>query len=308
MLRRVNGPHPSRQKAFSLVELLTVIVLMVPLLAMMLSLLFFSLRTIEYLREVQLATIRAQSAVHLLLVPLEQGAFGLPTDVNEYKMGFMNAPYAPFNWSGPVSVRDAVLTHGRKRRDGVFRLAYGTSSPANLRYLINVGTTQYSLILTNAADGAEPYNSYKYFPKNWVLFGASKPKNPPLLVIERSGTRIKVRHNSPSVPTIVENDTVHYFRALEVEVLDGVLSTNDFSGSGVQPRIEGIMDARFKWDPANQTMTLFILARGDKILEKKSSLPKEWDTAYSADVPENAFNYTLVARCVKVKIRNYAAD
>jgi hypothetical protein len=109
--------------------------------------------------------------------------------------------------------------------------------------------------------------------------------------------------------SIPENDQIFNLRALECEVRtrgdDLALLTNDHSGSGWQPRVEGVIDIRFELEEYGRILRVLTLTRGKHRYPYvvTRNIPG-WPEEYSADIPASARHYMLMANEASFALKN----
>ena len=232
--------------------------------------------------------------------------YGMPRDFSTYRSSF-NIASAPFNWAGPLSVlplTSALTT----RENAICRVAYAVPSGADLRSTFPIESHDFWINLNNVAPNADPKLAWGYKPENWILFGAMQPHSFPLLVIQKTGNSLSIRAPSAAVGgSISEGDELCYFRVMEARAYGGVFYTNDYSGSGMQPRVDGVVDVRFDWDSARELITVSVLARGDTRREKPfAKIPDSWPDVYSMDLGADVYHYVLEGVQFSMKMKNWS--
>jgi hypothetical protein len=111
--------------------------------------------------------------------------------------------------------------------------------------------------------------------------------------------------------SIPENDEIFGIRALECEVRkrndDFALFTNDQTGSGWQPRVNGVIDIRFALDRKNRLVTVETLTRGAHRYENTvtSDALEEWRKKYGGDIPEESRHYRLASNTAVFELKNF---
>lgn len=311
-----------RRSAFTLAEL--------PLSALVASLVLMGLaavayhcvETLRYVEDLRASHIRAERVFSILRVPLEHCGYGMPADAEEYKRAFSGLALPPFNWDGPFSVTFAMVG-ARKRENATCRIVYGVFALTRTSLdtclsgdVMNVTATGLPYLLERPHTFAPPTSV-----KNWLLFGAMSPTAYPLwqngvAVASSDGTIIPLKLGSgvsPAPDTFVpENDELHYLRALGCNAGlhptgDFVFFTDDHTGSGKQPRVEGIVDARFEWDKVHNLVTVYLLVRGENRYDRMKTIGavKNWPTAYDADIAEEARRYRLFVHKLTCELKNF---
>lgn len=295
-----------RSKGLSLVELMIALSLNAVIFGGLFVILFHFVAFYDHMREKRIALQRCETVIALLMDPLTHCGYGMPLDASAYRSSF-NVTSAPFNWAGPLSV--APLTAGSlTRKNAICRIAYAVPSGVRLRSSLSVEPHDFWINLGASPTHADPKLSVSYKPENWVLFGAMRPSNIfPLLVLNKADKSLFVRAPVGAAGgVLVEGDELGYFRVLEARAYGDTFYTNDYSGSGLQPRVDGIIDVRFDWDSAAKLITVSVLARGDARRGKNSeNIPQNWPDAYRADLDADIFHYALEGRQFSLKMRNW---
>ena len=110
---------------------------------------------------------------------------------------------------------------------------------------------------------------------------------------------------------IPENDELFYLRAMECTIMkrddDFAFVTNDYTGSGWQPRVTGVVDVRFELDGSGRLLNVMTLTRGkwrhDEIITKGT--PQGWPAKYSSSIPEEARHYRLMTNRAAFALKNF---
>ena len=295
-----------RFKGLSIVELMIALMLSLLILGGLFYVLFHSVTFYDHIREKRIALQRCETVAALLLEPLMHCGYGMPLDSSAYRSSF-NAAYAPFNWAGPLSV--LPMTVGAiTKQNAICRIAYAVPSGVHLRGTYSMEPYDFWIQLNAPVANAGPKSAWGYKPENWILFGAIQPHSSPLAVINKAGNFLAVRAPLSAVGAVIsEGDELCYFRVMEAKASGGVFYTNDHSGSGMQPRVDGVVDVRFDWDSTRALMTVSILARGDTRREKPfSKIPNNWPDVYSADLDPDVYRYVLEGVQFSMKLKNWS--
>jgi hypothetical protein len=309
-----------RLSAFSLVELL-VSSLVAPLLLLGLAAaIYLPLRMMRHTDDIDTAQARAEMVFSILKKPLEQCGYGLPKDATRYRDSFQ-ATMEPFTWPGPISVDDSknalgVRENGKCRIMFAVRTAIRTISEASTSSdRLEVRTSGIPLSMLGEADDAYKENRIG----SWVVFGSmlpyclpARPYAKPVKLSNREAilslmvNRASYGGEKISIP---ENDQLFYLRALECEVRkrgdNFVFATKDHSGSGWQPRVDGVVDVRFELEEGGRILRVSTLTMGrhrypDAVTRK---IPG-WPEKYSEDIPDSARHYMLMANETSFTMKN----
>jgi hypothetical protein len=284
-------------------------------------LIYLPIRITQRADDINAAQTRAEMVFSILRNPLEQCGYGMPKKDAEYRQGF-GASVAPFNWPGPISV-SASNTALWKREKGVCRIAYGVGTKIRTLEAAVVSGDKVEIRVTGVPsllEGSAGDDYIENIVKNWILAGAMMPEFRPLIqyappqrLIE-GGTLLSFKMKFPSLGSemfIPENDELFYFRSMECTVMkkddDYAFVTNDYTGSGWQPRVTGVVDARFELDGSGRLLKVTLLTRGDRKHDKTitKGLPDGWPKEYSSSIPEDARRYMLMTSQVSFALKNF---
>ena len=267
--------------------------------------LFHSVVFYDHIREKRIALQRCETVVALLLEPLMHCGYGMPQESTAYR-SFFNLAYPPFNWAGSLSVLPMPVGAITKQ-NAVCRIAYAVPSGSNLRASYSVEPYDFWIQLNAPIPNAAPKSALNYKPENWILLGAMLPHSFPLSVMDKSGNSLGVRASSSAVGSVIsEGDELCYFRVMEAKAYGDAFYTNDYSGSGMQPRVDGVVDVRFDWDSTKELMTVSVLARGDTRREKPAErIPDSWPAAYRADLNPDVYYYVLESVQFSMRVKNW---
>jgi hypothetical protein len=309
-----------KTRAFSLAELLVSSLIASMLLFGLSGTIFLPLRLMRYTNDIDAALSRAEMVFSILRTPMEYSGYGLPKDETVYKEYF-GVSAGPFNWPGPMSVSSTNRVGMGLRENASCKIAYATETKCRTLSLVVVSGDRFktaasgtpSQLLTDAKD-ADPETVIQ----NWFVFGAMMPHCLPAKYMGRSAdaggiTYLSFKFKKPvSEPVwIPENDEIFGLRALECEVRkrddDFVLFTNDQTGSGWQPRVDGIIDIRFALDWENRLVTVETLTRGTHRYEDAitSGALEVWQKKYSGNIPEEVRHYRLASNSAVFEMKNF---
>lgn len=301
-----------RRRAFTLAELIVSLAIFAVISAALISSLVAAAKHLEQLADYRKAADRVAAVEAFLRAPAAYCGYGMPLEPERYRSAFGNYPRAPFNWEGPVS----AVTIGRpltaqedRRKDNALFIAYAPPGTARTNELAVLGAGGGTILLDRAPKPAElDYStSSDLLCKSFICFGSSVP---PGVILKKAdnekGTVLKVCAPSGEGVTIQKNDRMRMFRAMMVFAAFGNLYSNDFSGSGRQPRVNGICDLRFQVDAASKKLTVFIMARGDKKYNAPAPVKGagDWPEEYRADAYANKDNHMLLVSKIVLELPN----
>ena len=310
----------SGRRAFSLVELLIGAALMSLIFIGLAEVTFKSFEVLHFIEDVRVSGRRAGRVFELLRMPLEHCGYGMPKEPNEFRRAFGSMDFEPFNCSGAFSIPPIFPGVGAREKSECVIL-FGIGTDARVVDEINTSDSELSVRISTGLALLEPcgIGHRPLSVKNWVLFGAMLPELRPLFLktVSSGGTPSGNRLLGLSSPTgeqifIPMSEEPFYLRAFRCRVKrgeggDSIFNINDYTGSGDQPRVEGVIDARFDYDPVHHLVTVNLLVRGDnRSGEKKSTgAVKGWRDEYTSDIPEDARYYRLFAYKRTFHLKNF---
>ena len=275
------------------------------------------MQLISMTQDEKAAAHRLDAAYAPLEAATELCGYGLPRAADDCRGRFGLPGVAPFNWAGPITVGD--LDVGATRRDGgLCRIVYAVPSGVRCAEEAASSTGRFAVRLTGNPNLLDQSSGTPSQLKNWGVFGAMQPNHYPLWLESKStgagDCNATLRGQALSVDlSIPRNDELFYLRALELRVrrvtsgsdVDYVLYANDHTGSGVQPRIEGIVDMRFEME-GERLLRVSILARGNTKYDRiaTSGTPPGWPEAYAADIPTEMRYFKLFAKQRSFELMN----
>ena len=275
------------------------------------------LQLISRVQDEKAAAHRLDAAYAPLESATEFCGYGLPRAGDDCRARFGLPGVAPFNWAGPITTGD--LDVGTTRRSGgLCRIVYAVPSGVRCAEETVSPTGRFAVRLTENPHLLDQASGTPNLIKNWAIFGAMQPSHYPLWLESKStgagGNHATLRGQSASVDlTIPRNDEIFYLRALELRVrrvasgsdVDYILYANDYTGSGVQPRVEGIVDMRFELT-GEKLLRVSILARGNTKYNTiaTSGTPPGWPEAYAADIPAEMRYFKLFAKQRSFELMN----
>jgi type II secretory pathway pseudopilin PulG len=309
-----------KSRAFSLVELLVSSVIASMLLFGLSGTIYLPIRLMRYTDDNDAALSRAEMVFSILRTPLEYSGYGLPKDEMVYREYF-GISASPFNWPGPLSVSLSDRLDTGRRENASCKIAYATETKCRTlsqevvsgdKFTVAANGTPASL-LADAKDA-----NIETMTQNWFVFGAMMPRCLPARYTGRSVgaggityLSFKFKKSASEQVSIPENDEIFGLRALECEVRkrddDLALFTNDHTGSGWQPRVDGIIDIRFAFDRENRLVTVETLTRGSHRYEDAitSEALEKWLEKYGGVIPEEARHYRLASNAAVFELKNF---
>lgn len=216
---------------------------------------------------------RISMTVALLRAPVFYCGIAMPYDAKSYKSSFMDSGFEPFCWEGPINVESSVSGG----ENSVLKIAYGVPSGIKVTEFKDYSGKSKIIKLSRSEDEArieaKRYGAPKYV-KNVVMFARSFPSPTPLVVRTKEVGSSVMQVESASDPEyrVREGDELIYFRAIKVYAESGVLYTDDYRISGIQPRIDGIESVYFDLDKDTKIITMYILAKGKVLHDDEKSI------------------------------------
>ncbi|MDR3279558.1 MAG: hypothetical protein LBT23_03505 [Synergistaceae bacterium] len=277
---------------------------------------YLILQITRSIEDLNYAQSRAEMVLAILRQPAEHCGYGLPKSAEKYRNAF-DGRTSPFSWNGPLTI-DAM----NGKENAVCKIAYAVRTFVRTMDETEISEYTVKLHVASVPSSIGYENELKTDDINdWLLFGAMLPDCWPVRVwgrpeIQPDGSaKLPVKLNT-SLPDgdkamIPENDELFALRAMECKVLkkneDYVFTTNDYTGSGAQPRVEGVIDVRFDLGGGGRLLKVSILTRGkwrhDGIVT--DGIPKGWPEKYATAIPEAARHYRLVANQASFELKNF---
>jgi hypothetical protein len=266
---------------------------------------------------------RAENVFAILKLPTAHCGYGMPKESEKFARAFKNIAASPFNWAGPASVTD-FTSAGNSRKNAVCRLVYAI--PTRIRTKRGtVVSGSSALIPTDGKFDATEAANHRTGPsstKNWVVFGAALPVSCPFWLVappQRSAKEttfslgfVNPLSDSSKELFIPENDEMCAVRAMECWAAayknDFALFSNNHVGSGAQPKVIGVIDARFEIvAPSYNLLRVFLITRGNKRYDYEISktAPQGWPEQYAATIPPEARHYRLFAYRASFELKNF---
>lgn len=274
------------------------------------------MQLISIIQDERAAEHRLDAAFAPLEAATELCGYGLPR-AGDCRDRFGLPGMQPFNWAGPLTIEN--LDVGTTiRSDGLCRIVYAV--PSGVRCVEEAASSsgRFAVRLTENPNLLDQASGSPIRVKNWGVFGAMQPNHYPLWLESKhtvgGNCDVTLMGRAPSVDlAIPRNDELFYLRALELQVrrvtsasgVDYVLYANDHTGSGIQPRTEGIVDMRFEIED-ERLLRVSILARGNTKYDRvaTSGTPPGWPEAYAADIPDEMRFFKLFARQRSFELMN----
>ncbi|MDR1482906.1 MAG: prepilin-type N-terminal cleavage/methylation domain-containing protein [Synergistaceae bacterium] len=266
---------------------------------------------------------RAEKVFAILKLPIAHCGYGMPKESAEYTRSFNSIRKNPFDWPGPASVDD-FTSAGGMRNSAVCRLVYAIPSRIVTMREASVSESNARIPVDGKLDTMEvaPNKTNPNSTKNWIVFGATLPVSCPFWLsgppeVSGSETILALSFVNPlpddSKKLIVpENDELCAIRAMKCWVdgynkNDFALYTDDLLGSGAQPRVIGVIDARFEIAASRNLLRVFLITRGNKRYnyEVSTTPPPGWPEGYATTISPEAKRYKLYTHRASFELRNF---
>ena len=254
----------------------------------------------------EIAAGRAENVISLLKSPAYYCGVGLAAEPADYKKAFNNRQETPFSWAGPLSVID----HRDGRKDSVIRLTYAIPDDAFIVRSEHTGDFKANAYFDKAPVkeylATDYYNPSRYI-KNWVIVAGPQARTP-FYAHGQDGKMLKLKNYIHKEPAFAKRSRLHYVRALETYAESGVLRSNDFRTAGIQPRENGIADARFKIKGRKLKVYLLVEGADPSLAQrrgKSAALLKDWPAEYPEKL--NGSKFQLYAFAYTLPLKNYDA-
>ncbi|MDL2263250.1 hypothetical protein LJC31_01215 [Synergistaceae bacterium OttesenSCG-928-I11] len=306
--------------AFTLVETILCLVLTVVLLGGIPHAVYLCQLALHAMSDAHAAQNRAEQVRAIIRPMVETCGYGVSKDPDDFRAAFELGGLAPFNWPGPISVVDgAAGTSGREA--STCRIVYAI--PSGIRTTQETRTTEdtFQVRVSATPGNLESHSTMPHSTKNWALFAAATPRFHPAWLTATSGTGpdgalLLLRRRGNGELLIPRNDELFYLRAAEIQVRayddgtnrdDFALYTNDHTGSGWQPRVVGVVDARFELADERRLLRVVMLVRGEKRYDRDvtTGTPDGWPAKWADDIPQSARRYRLYAHSVAFNLKNF---
>ncbi len=312
----------SLRRAFTIIELLVAVPLAALLFCGVAQTLVHHILVRTEVDDEIAAYARADRVWSILRDPLALCGYGMPKDPAGYAQAFPTSGATKdtfFSWPGPISITHSTVDKN-KRENGSCRIVHAIPSKTTTTTEIVTSADRFTIELTGTPPHLEPtpFGSSPIWPKNWAIFGAMQPSARPFWFSAHNGPkqvtlrRAKPKSGDLETVTIPENDELYYLRATEARAGlhgegDWAFYTDHHDGSGRQPRVVGVVDARFELAPTGRTMKMHLLIRGDHRHPEKITpgTPPGWPAEYAKDIPDAARHYRLYAFEMTFGLRNF---
>lgn len=317
------GYSPSR-RAFSFIEIL----IAAPLFAALLFCVVQSIAvyTVLYHRlQDEISARNRLDRVHsILFEPISLCGYGMPKDADAFRAAFqadanLTTAFMPDNfytWPGPLHVRHTMSGTARKENARCY-IVHGTPSNRITLSETVVSDDRFTIELNYAPPHLKPANgSSPHKAAHWAVFGAMHPFHSPVWAVNSKNTKVitvgrggGITGKEPAV--IPKNDELYYVQAVRVDAEgfrdDWALYTDKSDGSGKQPRVAGIVDARFEHCIETQTLKVRLLIRGDRRSPEivTDGTPPGWPPEFAGDIPRKARHYRLYAFTLVFGLHNF---
>lgn len=310
-----------RKKAFTLVELVLYIVMLTAVIASTPHAALLCRLAYSSVMDEQSAHKRAGKVLAIIGPPLEMCGYGLPKEPTEYRAAFGSVSIAPFNWSGPISVTDSTIELFVNKKASNCRIAYGVPTGNYVTSCDEIRSASFGLKTDGLPHLLEAGKSKSYEVKNWIIAGAATPRFSPAWLASAhaasgGGYTLNLRRtDTGDAVRFASNDELHYLRVMECRTrpYDGMAKkdfafyTNDHMGSEWQPRVLGVVDARFEVDSDRGLARIWLLVRGNTRYSgvKSPGTPAGWPEEYAKDIPREMRNYRLYAYTRSFRLKNF---
>jgi hypothetical protein len=258
---------------------------------------------------------RGEQTAALLRTPVLQAGYGMPSEGDAFRTVFSSGGALPpwRAWDGPLSVTD-----WSGKAEGELRILFARASGVGTTAEFRPSPGAATILLNAFPEGAQGVGAGSAWsrPENWILFGAMRPSPVPLRLLPSSGSGARVQVDEPLL-LVPENDQLYLLRAMRVHAEGGRLWTDECDGGGMQPRVEGVTDLRFRRQVTARSedgrtrrdvvLTAFILTRGDETdpANLLRPCPAGWPLAYWDGIGPEQRRYRLVATLRTWRVRNW---
>lgn len=320
-------PANCRNKGFTLIEILIVIIIMAIVMGVVGSLLAGYMRMSNETADQSVAKRRAIDVFNAMEVPILNAALGIPTSTMAYfttTSGGDNPPIA--TWQAPIEIKNTASYSSTSNQGDVLRLVY--SVPSGFKNGLTVVTVYSasnsdpvttstsdvasSLVLTGTLDmtGIPTNDTRRYItiPDAYMsplkvtsvtgstinVTGKPQPR-----AVAASGDisllppRGEVRpfhdiHLVQAIAAYADNKSV--FHTAEVNSADVSATSPDVAYDSLGLRVEGIKAVWFESDAAHRTLTMRVLAEGERLdqmrkdtTDTRNALKARWANVKSWD-------------------------
>lgn len=280
------------------------------------------------------AGARLEAAFTLIGDIVTGAGIAMPAEESDLREAFAGLVLRPSDWGGELSIETATDRSLRRER-AMLRLLYAKPTGARTLESARSSATSIPVVLDTYLPGAgfdclditSPSDPRPRTASCWVLFSASKPSGMPLYLksrpteegpgrfrtmlrrASRTGEEIFVPKNArvislraAAITTLVVSGDADLDMALMIE--DCEYGTR--SSSAMQPRVYGIVDARFDWDPESALLTVSLLARGSApASDARGSVA--WPDEWLRDLPPQIRQYRLYSASRRYFLKSLAS-
>jgi Tfp pilus assembly protein PilV len=270
--------------------------------------------TVSYSDDAVTAQERAEHVFSMMEILLAHCGYGLAADAH-LTDSFSNVKgYVPFAWGARIAVSNKEPNTYAAKKNGTLLVLYAVPSGIRAIHSVAVSSDTAEIHLSGSPSMLEACGRYSLplSPKNWALFGASRPFSRPMWCVrfddrQPSDITIGLKWNKPDnfggELTIHENDELYYLRAVSCaashSTLDGesMFSADHCDGSGRQPMETGVVDARFELQSSGKLLKVNLLVRGDRNYGeiKTKGTPDGWPEEYAPDISDANRHFRLFA-------------
>lgn len=249
------------RRASILIELLISMFIVAVIFPVAVSLLKQTADSILSLYDKRVALQRIASTEALLDYPLYYCGYAMPLDSFNYQRAFNHQTEEPFCWDGPISVDMC-----NSKNNALLKIAYGKREKIVVSTSLHYDYLNRTLRLNKKCPTDNIKASSSDFPSNvqsYILLSSQSTAPVPLSVKQISGNSLLIGKTVNDNFTIFMNDSIFLFCAIKVYADNNILYSKDFRTSGVQPRVNGVMDMRFFLDLEHRYITVYTLVMGN---------------------------------------------
>jgi type II secretory pathway pseudopilin PulG len=305
-----------KRAGFILIETMVSSLIASVLLAGLAASVLFAVKITRIIEDINFAHEKSEMVFAILSEAIEHCGYGLPKDAQEYINGFKGTS-PPFRWEGPFTIHNS-----NGKENASCKIAYAVRSYIRTIEETKITDGTFGIRTTEVPSfvgyGGE---SKENDVKSWLIFGSMIPYCIPLRIagspekypdgsaLLKARVMTPLRHEDEII--IPENDELFELRAMECHVVksDGefVFATNDWTGSGLQPRVEGVVDARFELHGEGRLIRVYTLTRGKTKYKGviTRDTPENWPEKYASSIPEEARYYKLFANKASFELKNF---